>query len=58
MAHCFGLNFVQRQGIMSYEWKLEHAEDKEPLNNLMLKMAIEPNVGLTFFSKFITRDIL
>ena len=34
MAHRFGLNFVQRQGIMSYEWKLEHAEDKETAEQL------------------------
>lgn len=34
MAHRFGLNFVQRQGTMSYEWKLEHAEDKETAEQL------------------------
>ena len=34
MAHRFGLNFVQRQGTMSNEWKLEHAEDKETAEQL------------------------
>lgn len=56
MAHRFGLNEGKVPWVTSENWSMLRI--KKPLNNLMLKMAIEPNVGLTFFSKFITRDIL